>query len=102
MRSLGLPMGQWQAHTYTSAGAVLAGGLNTGALWILIEPGSARPTEAGIWPQVPGGGGGDGGAILPDTEFNPGPLVFVLTSNPLQGLVGSVAGPDSAGIVVVP
>jgi len=53
------------AHTYTSAASVLIGGLNDGALWILIEGG--KPVEAGIWPQVPnGGGGGDcaGGPAL--------------------------------------
>lgn len=52
---IGVPMGAWEPHTFTSAADVLAAGLTDGDLWILFD--AVNPIEAGIWPQVPGGGG---------------------------------------------
>ena len=87
--SLGVPMGRWNAHTYTSAAAVLAGGLNDGALWILIEGG--KPTEAGIWPQVPGGGGGGGDCPLRDSTFVLGELADFFYETSIQAQPPSTA-----------
>lgn len=81
--SLGVPMGRWMAHTYTTAAAVLIGGLNDGALWILNVGG--KPTEAGIWPQVPNGGGGG--------DCAGGPALFVIVHSPgLQEQLDILAG----------